>query len=497
MTPAVPLGRLAAALPGVRAPDADPPITGISFDTRAVRPGHLFVALAGRSADGHALLADAVRAGAAAVVVERAPEADPGVPVVRVPDTRRALAGVAAAWHGHPAGRLRLAGITGTVGKSTTLLMLEAAFGAAARPLGTVGSFGVRVGGAGPETGFTVPDALTLHAAFAGFVRAGCADAAMEVTTHALDQGRVHGLVFDLGVWTNLLPLEHRDYHGSFRAYVEVKRRFLDQLRPRAPLVHRAGDRAVAGLLEGRALRPVSCGAGGAGDVEVRTLAVDAGGTRFLLAPRRPLPGVDAVPPALEVEMRLLGAAAVQNASLAAVAALALGVPGDAVARGLAALSPPRRRLEVVQAGDVTVVDDNAYHPAGVGALFDTVRTLRPRALRVLYGVRGGRGAEVNAHTATALATWLPGFPLARLVVTRCEGSAAPRDLVADAEHAAFLAPLRRAGLPVDEVPRLDDAVERVLDGAGPGDVVLLLGAQGMDRAAELARALLAADPRT
>src|SRR5690606_5140809 len=214
--------------------------------------------------DGHRFLADAVARGALAAVVEAGSEVPAGVPALMVADTRVALAELGAAWYGRPADRLALVGITGTIGKTSVLSILAVILDRAGIPAGTIGSLGIRFGDTVRATRLTTPDALTLHSALAHMLAGGARLAAMEVTSHALVQQRVHGLRFGLGVFTNLTLLEHLEYHGSFRRYVEAKLRYFDHLERGAPLVYTAGDRLVHALVrDRRGARPVGCGPGG------------------------------------------------------------------------------------------------------------------------------------------------------------------------------------------------------------------------------------------
>jgi UDP-N-acetylmuramoyl-L-alanyl-D-glutamate--2,6-diaminopimelate ligase len=469
---------------------AEATVNAIVTDSRAVVPGALFVAIAGSSADGHDHLEEVVARGAAALVVERDPGAVPKVPLIRVENTRRALAELAAAWYGRPADRLRMVGITGTIGKTSVLKMLEAIVLASGRRIGTIGSLGVSVGREEHATGYTAPDPLLLHQGLATIAESGCTLAAMEVTSHALDQERVHGLWYDLGIFTNLVPLEHADYHGSFKGYVEVKRRFLDHLRPGVPVVHSADDRGVRRLVRDADVLPVSCGSARSAMVRIEEVRMDDRGTSLLLNVRKPVPkmeGGSVAPMRLELRLQLLGRGNVVNAALAASAALSLGVEPSSIREAIAVFPPPRRRMEVVQREPFLLIDDSIGHPDSVSALFDGIERLNRRRVHAVFAVRGMRGARINARTAEALATWLERTPVATLVVTHSSDRADERNRVRPRERDAFVAPLRAAGIPFSEEPRLADAVAAVLERAEAGDLVLLLGAQGMDSGRDIA----------
>jgi UDP-N-acetylmuramoyl-L-alanyl-D-glutamate--2,6-diaminopimelate ligase len=469
----------------------DVEIRGITANSRQVEPGDLFVAIPGSQADGHTFIADAVARGAAAVVVERDPNGALGVPVVRAGNTRRLLAELAATWYGDPASRLRLVGITGTLGKTSTLMMLAAILERAGRRIGTIGSLGVRAPGVTTGTGHTVPDPLVLHAGLAQLAAAECEIAAMEVTSHALDQERVHGLLYELGIFTNLVPMEHADYHASFREYVEVKSRFFEHLRPDAPLVYSSDDAVLRGMMRERWPSSIGCGERPDSAVQIQAVELGSNGTRVTLVIREALPlrnGGTLESQRIEIRLRLLGRPNVTNAALAVTAALCLGASPRDAAEALASFPPSRRRMEIIQRNGVTVLDDTIGHPESLSALFDVVQKLSFRELHVAVAVRGNRGEQINTLLAQSLAIWLGKIPAATLVITSSIDAADERNRVDDTELDAFLAPLQQAGIPLERCARLDEAVRFVVDRARPEDLILLLGAQGMDDGAAILR---------
>jgi UDP-N-acetylmuramoyl-L-alanyl-D-glutamate--2,6-diaminopimelate ligase len=486
------LGQVAGVLDvQVSRHDAGLRLAGIAYDSQEVRRGDLFFAVPGTRVDGHDFLEEAARGGAAAAVVERdAGEVE--IPLLRVPDARQALARAAGAWYGEPGSALTLVGITGTLGKTSVLSMFEAIALEQGVPVGSIGSLGVRLEGREHPTGHTAPDPLTLHAALAAIADTGARLAAMEVTSHAIDQERVHGLRFDLGIFTNLVPLEHTDYHGSFRAYTQVKRRFLDLLAPEAPLVYTGGDRAIGTLVRAHEVRhAIAVGRSPRAAVRIIPREITPQGSRISLSVCRPLPrlgGGEVGTQEFEVSLQLLGRGNVLNASLAATAALIAGASPAAVQRGLARIPAPRRRMELFEVGGVRVIDDTVGHPDSISAVFEVAEALRPRRLHVAFAVRGSRGTAINRRSAEALAIWCDRDPPATLVITSSEGSVEERDRVSERERQAFRGALERAGVAFEEERRLEPAVARVMEAARPGDLVLLLGAQGMDGAGDLAR---------
>jgi len=218
------LSQLITAFPhGPLPPGTDPEITGVEQDSRRIRPGMLFAACTGGTVDGHEFVAQAVAAGAAAVVGER--ELCPAnVPYVRVPDSRLALGWMSAAWHGYPSRRLVLIGVTGTDGKTTTVHLIFHMLRKAGFRAGMIGTVGAVIGGDNIDTGFhvTTPDSLELQSYLARMAAAGLTHCVMEVTSHGLAQRRVAGCEFDIAAVTNITH-EHLDYHGTFEDYRAVK----------------------------------------------------------------------------------------------------------------------------------------------------------------------------------------------------------------------------------------------------------------------------------
>jgi UDP-N-acetylmuramoyl-L-alanyl-D-glutamate--2,6-diaminopimelate ligase len=489
-------------------------------DSRQVERGDVFVAVRGTAADGADHAAEAAARGAAAIVTEgggrgataagdlRAAAANGtggipvalaelNIPLVRVPSARIALAELAAASLGYPAEQLDLVGITGTVGKTSVLALLAAILDRAGIPAGTMGSLGIEYPGSATGTPNTTPGALAIQEALSRMLASGVRIAAMEVTSHALVQERVHGLRYSLGIFTNLTMLEHLEYHGSFREYAAAKLRFLETLRPSAPLCYAAGDRVVRQAVRRHPGPRISCGGGGAW-VRVRRDAMSLTGTRLRLQIRRELPRLDGSCLAactVPLQLRTLGRPNTVNATLAATAGLIVGATPDVVHDALSRIRPPKRRLEVIRDCDPIVIDDTVGHPDSITGVFELAERVSHGALRVVFCIRGRRGAEINARDAEALAIWGRRIRIARLHVTSAEDTADKRNAVSDAERRAFMAVLQQESVRFTHHDRLADAIATALDGAAGSDLVLLLGAQGMDAGADIVRRLLGQDP--
>ncbi len=362
-------------------PDTPPAaITGITEDSRLVEAGALFCAIAGTAEDGHAYVHDAVSRGAAAVMVTRT--CDTRIPQIVVRDARAAVAVAAAEWFGHPARDLEIVGVTGTNGKSTTVALVCSLLNTAetAGAIGTLGAFDGR-GVSLYEEGLTTPGAVRLQKTLAWLRDAGVTRLAMEVSSHALDQGRVNGLSFAAGVFTNLTH-EHLDYHASFEEYFRAKARLAGMLSDRGVLVVNADEPEWEALETPDGVRRVTYGLHAAASVMASDVRLTREGADLQLHF-----GDDAVP----ARTPLLGEFNVSNVLAAAATAWGLGEePGDIVGRLAGAPQVPGR-MERLYAERSLVLRDYAHTPDALERAIAAARPLTTGRLVVLFGAGGDR----------------------------------------------------------------------------------------------------------
>ncbi|MGW8316465.1 MAG: UDP-N-acetylmuramoyl-L-alanyl-D-glutamate--2,6-diaminopimelate ligase [Bacteroidales bacterium] len=226
-----------------RSGEGNPAISAVAFDSRKVGEGDLFVAIRGGKADGHRFISKVMEAGAAVIVGEEAPPEETGKAVwLQVPESRRALALLAAAFYGHPSKELQLVGVTGTNGKTTIVTLLHQLHGALGYRAGLLSTIRVKIGEEDRPATHTTPDPVQINAALRTMVDEGCEYCFMEVSSHAVDQERTAGLHFIGGVFTNLTR-DHLDYHPDFNAYLTAKKRFFDQLSSESFALVNADDK--------------------------------------------------------------------------------------------------------------------------------------------------------------------------------------------------------------------------------------------------------------
>ncbi len=367
----------------------DVEIMGMAQDSRQVKPGDLFVAVKGLDADGHDFIPDAIRQGAVAVVGER--ETSISVPYVLVPDSRQALAHLAAAFYGHPARKLRVIGVTGTDGKTTTVELIRSILAAAGRKTGMISTVEAVIGDEHYETGLhvTTPDALQVQGFLAQMVAAGTEYAVLEATSHGLAQHRVTACDFDVAVVTNITH-EHLDYHKTYEDYREAKARLFRDLarsfrKPDTPKtsILNADDSSFEHLRPIPADRYLTYGLEPPADITARDIVHTPTATGFT-----------AVTPDGEFDVRteLPGPFNIYNILAAIAVGVSQEVSFEAMQEGIQAVRGVPGRMERIDSGqDFTAIVDFAHTPNALQRALETARGLTDGRVIVVFGCAGLR----------------------------------------------------------------------------------------------------------
>jgi UDP-N-acetylmuramoyl-L-alanyl-D-glutamate--2,6-diaminopimelate ligase len=465
-------------------------VTGVTHDSTQVRPGDLYVAIRGGARHGAQFAGAAVAAGAVAVLTDEAgaaviragsavgesatAEQASAVPVLIVDDPRGVLGAVAAKVYGDPTTHLRVIGLTGTAGKTSTAYLVESGLAAAGHTTCLVGTVETRIGAEVVDSVRTTPEATDLHALFAAALERGATAAVMEVSSHALSYGRVGGVHFDVGGFSNF-GQDHLDFHADLADYFAAKARLFDG-RCRIEVLN-LDDEAVRTLV-----RPASITFSASGDPAATWRAEHVTRSGF----SQTFTAVHAELGAIEVAVAQPGRHSVANALLALACLVAAGVPAKVAAEGIAACRGVPGRLELVRApGPVLGVVDYAHKPDAIEAALAALREVaangrlicvigaggdRDRGKRPLMGAAAARGADL-------------------VVVTddnpRSEDPAAIRaEVLAGASSGTVI-----------EVSGRRAAIEEAVRRADPGDVIALLG-KGHERGQEIAGVMSPFDDR-
>ena len=449
----------------------DQEITGITYDSRRVMPGNMFVAVRGERTDGHRFVDAAIDRGATAVMLERDAGLSPRVTRIKVGDARRTMALAAASFFHHPSQQLKVVGITGTNGKTTTAFMVKGLMEAAGIPAGLLGTVQYEIGQRVIPASRTTPESVEIQNMMSQMVRTGCAGVAMEVSSHALDQQRVAGVDFDVAVFTNLTQ-DHLDYHHTMEHYFEAKLKLFTSLGN----IRKAG-RAVVNVDSDYGRRIIErldgIGPSLGGDNAVLTygvlndamirahdVRVSSEGTFFV-----------ARTPAGEtpIAMPLIGRYNVANALAAIGAGLALGLDLGTIERALSQMHPVPGRLEMMMAGQpFRIYVDYAHTPDALRNVLMTVGELTKGRLILVFGCGGDRDKSKRLPMGR-VACELADFSILTNDNPRTED---PREIL---NHVELGFPATACGnYQIIEDRR--EAIERALDIARPGDAVLVAG---------------------
>lgn len=440
----------------------DTEIAGLTYDSRKAGPGIAFVAIRGTHADGHEYIAKAIELGAAAIIAEQAPPDECATPWIHVRHSRIALADAAAALNGHPAKSLTIAAVTGTNGKTTTGFLMHHLFNTAQLRSGLLGTVFYDLGGGQhvPAT-HTTPESLEIQGLLAQMRDNGCRACAMEVSSHALDQDRVHGLPFAAAIFTNLTQ-DHLDYHGTMEKYFEAKVRLFEMsaAEPKSALIINGDDSWGRKLIErfqhtGRVIR---FGFGVHNEFRAINVRYDLTGTTFELEARGR---------SFLVRLPLIGDFNVYNTLGALAAAHGVGLNlREAVANMQKAPQVPGRLERVSENARFQVFVDYAHTPDGLVNALKTVRALRPRRIITVFGCGGDRDRTKRPKMAAAAEE---GSDICVLTSDnpRTED---PQQILNDAK-AGFSRPKGHA-----IIADRREAIRAALENAWEGDIVLIAG---------------------
>lgn len=425
----------------------------VTQDSRRACPGAVFVCTKGLTSDGHDYARAALEAGAVCVVTEH-PLGLAGE--VCVENGRKAYAQLCQNYFGRPAGHLRLVAVTGTNGKTTVTTLIKQILEQAGYKAGLIGTIHTEIDTMDVPAKFTTPEPWDLNALFSRMVRAGCTFAVMEASSQALDQLRLWGLRFDVGVFMNLTQ-DHLDYHKTFENYYAAKKSLFRQVDHMVVNLDDAYGRRLLEEVSGPQRLTFSAG-DDAADYTARGIRLSASGVQFEMVGRGFIQ---------RVKFPMPGAYSVGNALAAAAAAVALGIPAKTAAEALTSSRGVRGRCEVLYHGAFTILCDYAHTGDAIEKVLSGIAPFVEGRLVVLYGCAGERDAQKRPLMSAAVAKYADYAVLTSDNPRRED----PQAILRDAEPV-----LAESGKPyLVEVERRT-AVLKALEMLGPGDVLALCG---------------------
>jgi UDP-N-acetylmuramoyl-L-alanyl-D-glutamate--2,6-diaminopimelate ligase len=472
--------QLSSLLKGIGTPEAgggpEVEVASVCYDSRQCQKGSLFVAIPGLKADGHAFIADALERGAAVVVHEEEFHPPRGVTAVQVRDSRRALGILGKNFFADPSSALTLVAVVGTNGKTTVTYLLESILRAAGCPVGVLGTVNYRYGGKSLPAPNTTPESFEMQRILREMADHGVTHMVAEVSSHAVDLRRVDDCHFDVGVFTNLTQ-DHLDYHGTMENYFRAKQRFFSEVLPGSgkqrthPMIVNIddpwGQRILREVPGGR----ITYGLDNPCDVSADPFELTLGSIRATLR----LHGER-----LEVASPLMGRFNLYNILAAAAAALALGIPGRFIQKGIAALSSVPGRLEKVStAGQPAVFVDYAHTEDALRRVLQNLAVFRKRRIITVFGCGGDRDRGKRPLMGEA-ATAASDLSIVTSDNPRTED---PLEIIREIERGIRVPKLADGDLKGPEsrqgywvIPDRRSAIERAIVMAGADDIVLIAG---------------------
>ena len=437
------------------AADMDLEVRGVSFDTRTLNEGDMFVAFGGLNFDGHEYIREAVDKGAVCVVCERHPAAD--AQHVLVGDSRKALAGISAAWFGYPADKLKIVGVTGTNGKTTVATMVKRIVEhCGGGKSGLIGTNGNMIGSRALQATYTTPESYELHKLLAMMVDEGCRYAVMEVSSHALALWRVYGISFEVGIFTNISP-EHLDFHNTMDEYARVKSTMFESCRYAAI----NADDACAQLM-------IDSAGGSVFTYSINDDAADLLGKSIKLQADRVEFCALTIGELSRIELYIPGLFTVYNALGAIAAGLLMGFDVDCVVPALQICDSVNGRAEIVPTGmDYTVLIDYAHTPDALLNIISAVREFTPGRVVTLFGCGGDRDRR-KRPVMGGIAARHSDFVVVTSDNPRTE---APGEIISE-----ILEGMADTKTPYKVIENRREAIHWALESSLPGDVLILAG---------------------
>jgi len=430
-------------------------VSGICYDSREMRSGEIFVAIRGYETDGHKYIEDAVKKGAACIICEEAPEIP--VPCIIVKNSRIALADASAVWFGHPAEKLRIVGVTGTNGKtSVTNLIKYIIENNSSAKVGLIGTNGNFIGDRELSTVHTTPESYELHKLLDKMVLEDCTHVVMEVSSHALYLSRVHGIKFDVGVFTNLTP-EHLDFHGTMEEYARAKSLLFPNCKKSVINI----DDAYAPLMIDKSTGPVMSYAieDSSADLVGKDIKLQADKVEFCAV---------ALGSINRVELQIPGLFSVYNALASIAAATLLGFDTDKITPVLQSYEGVKGRAEVIPTGyDFTVLIDYAHTPDALKNIITAVKGFAKGRVITIFGCGGDRD-KAKRPLMGQIATDLSDFAVVTSDNPRTED---PHAIISE-----IIAGIQSADATYKVIENRHEAICWSIDSLCSGDVLIIAG---------------------
>lgn len=462
-------------------------IKGVTSDSRQVKKGYIFVAITGEKEDGNNFIHEAVQKGAVMIYTENDVHIKDCI-VKKVPDCRKELGNLCNQFYGYPSDKLLVIGVTGTNGKTTTTNLIYHILKESGKKAGLIGTLFIKIGTKQYASKLTTPCTEDIYYYLNQMVEEGVTIAVLEVSSHGLKNNRIHGIDFDIAIHTNI-NWDHLNFHKNINDYVNSKKKLFDSLSEGKVALINHDDQYGIKMLEGKK-EILAITYGLSSKSTVTASSIDFGfTTSFTYCLQRgitTLEGVEIEAFEYPVTSNLIGNHNIYNALLAISTCLLLNIPIDKIVQSIKNYPAVQRRMQIIYRDKFTVIDDYCHNPSSYEAVFNAIQNLQYNNLHIVNGIRGNRGIDINKKNAEALKQWYDILNIKKLVITDSTDFIDPMNSALEEEKNICFEVFNSSAIPFQYERNLRDAIEEGIRDLRQGDILLLLGAQSMDKGKQL-----------
>jgi len=468
-------------------------IKKIAYHSSEVMPDTLFVCIRGYHSDGHDYAANAAEQGASAIIVEKFIEGI-SVPQIKVENSRKALASIAANYYDHPSKDLKIFGVTGTNGKTTITYMADALLSGSGLATGLIGTVMIKNGDRIEKSVLTTPESADLQRYLADMREEEISHVSMEVSSSALDLDRVARTQFDIVAFTNINH-DHINLHGSFEAYFNAKASLIRDASKDCIALINIDEPLLSPLIKETEAEVITFGIeNDTGTLYVSDIDMSSGSPSFTVNITRPvvtLSGRKIFPVSFKIDLAVPGYHSIYNATTAILTALLNDLPVTFVKEKIGEFKGVERRFHVLYDKEFTIIDDLLLNKNNIDSSLKTIGKLDYNSLHILHAVRGKNGPDLNRENAEALAEWCCRYNVDQIILTTSRTQVEEKDQVQEEELSTFLTVMNQAQIKVHFFDELEDALAFGLKRIKQGDLFLISGARGMDGGAKICLEML------
>lgn len=454
-------------------------ISDVQYHSGKVTKNSIFVAIKGHEADGHDYIKSAEENGAILAVVENFVDGD--IPMIKVEDSRKALADLANAFFYEPSKELKVVGITATNGKTTTSFMTEAIYEEFQLETGIVGTVEVKYKDVKIPSILTTPESRDLQEHTRNMVDAGVTDLIMEVSSHAQEMDRIRNTDYDIATFNNL-SREHIDQHGSFENYYDIKSKLIKNAKEDAVAILNFDEEKIKVLKDETKAKVLTYSIKNLEeDFGIQNLDLSTGFAKFNFIINSDIEELDIKKDSFPIELGVAGYSGVMNSVVAIIISLVRGIPKQVIQKALKNFKGVERRFQIIYDDRFTIIDDHYANSRNISVTLETIEKMDYNNLYMLYAIRGNRGVNLNRESAEETAKWLKRLNVTKIYSTSSEETVTWKDKVSPEEKDVFFGIMDKNHIAIEHHDRLDEAIYNIMEKVEENDLLLLAGCQGMD----------------